>query len=217
MIEIITASENTAFYEYEVHDTMHLYHYYEKSLPPFRTITSLPFEEAAAILRTRQAEDPTSTNPNIEWFLNRRYEMEKAVRNKFIAIGGKPVSTAPMYCTLGANDNMKTWFQDVAYIRIPISEFDLDTVSFTYGDMFAVFNPLLNTGEEWWEQVYRYEDILKLIDKYGYPEDPEYDMKNRIFPKDKPINQYLKYIEAHVWNDMYLTNKNIGVVTQTEL
>ena len=43
--------------------------------------------------------------------------------------------------------------------------------------------------------------ILKLIDKYGYPEDPVYDSIKGIFPKDKPINQYLKYIEAHVWSD----------------
>jgi len=192
-----------------IHDMEHLYHYYDKSQPPFRTITALSYEEAAALFRKKQEEDPKSVNPNIEWFLTRRYEMEKTVWDKFIAIGGKPIRTAPIYCTLGANDNMKTWFGDAAYISMPVRDFDLDTISFTYGDMFTVFNPALNTGEEWWGQVYRYEGILKLIEKYGYPEDPAYDMKNWIFPKDKPINQYLKYIEAHVWNDTVLDKYRI--------
>ena len=186
-------------------DTKHLYHYYEKTCEPFRTITVLPFDEAIIALCEWRENNPKSASPaNIEWFLNRRYEMEKRVRDKFISIGGKPVRTAPVYFTLGANKGMMTWYNNPAYIKIPINEFALDTVSFTYGDTFPVFNSSLNTGEEWWGQVYCYDEILKLIDKYGYPEDPEYDMKNRIFPKDKPINQYLKYIEAHVWSDEVL-------------
>ena len=70
--------------------------------------------------------------------------------------------------------------------------------------MFPIFNQKLNNGEEWWEQVYFYDDILRLIKKYGYPEDPIYNSIKGIFPKDKPINQYLKYIEAHVWCDKTL-------------
>ena len=186
-------------------DVKHLYHYYEKTCEPFRTITSLPFDEAAEALREWRENNPKSATPaNIDWFLNRRYEMEKTVRDKFIAIGGKPVRTAPVYFTLSANKGMMTWYNNPAHIKISISEFDLDTVSFTYGDTFPVFNSNLNTGEECWGQVYKYDGILKLIDKYGYPEDPEYDMKNRIFPEEKPINRYLKYIEAHVWSDEVL-------------
>ena len=187
-------------------DTAHLYHYFEQSGGPFRSLTALPFEEAAAIQRAKQAANPRSVNPHIEWFLTRRYEMEKNVRDRFIAIGGKPVSTAPIYFTLGPNEGMKSWFGDPAWVKIPVGEIDLDAVSFTYGDTFAVFNPALDTGEEYWGQVYRYEDIVKLIGRYGLPEDPPYDMKNWVFPKAKPINQYLKYIEAHVWSGAALEN-----------
>ena len=105
---------------------------------------------------------------------------------------------------MGANDGVKTWFRNASCIRIPVSEFDLFTVSFTYGDMFAVFDPSLSAGEEYWKQVYTYEGIKKLIEKYGYPEDPIYDSVHGIFPKDRPIGQYLKYIEAHVWSDEVL-------------
>ena len=203
---------HTAFYECEIHDTAHLYHYYELSLPPLRSITSLPFDEAATVLRAYQAQDPHLTHPNIEWFLKRRYEMEKIVRDKLIAVGGKPINAAPVYLTLGANEGMKTWFTGAAWLRIPVSEFDLDTVSFTYGDMFPVFNPALNTGEEWWEQVYNYDGIMKMIDRHGWPEDPVYNSRKGIFPADKPINHHLKYIEAHVWNDEVLDRYRRGEV-----
>ena len=193
-----------AFYECEVHDTRHLYHYYEKALPPLRAITALPFDEAAAILRARQREDPNLTSPHIDWFLTRRYDMERTLREKFIAIGGKPVRAAPVYCTLGANKGMQTWFREAAHLRIPIGAFDPDTISFTYGDTFPMFNAALDEGEEWRSRVYRYADMLKLIEKYGYPEDPAYDSIHGVFPQDKPINHYLKYIEAHVWSDEVL-------------
>ena len=179
----------------------YLYHYFDRERGLFRSLTALPFAEAKAVLLARQEENPRSVNPHIGWFLTRRYADEKTVREQFISIGGKPVRTAPVYCTLGPNEGMKTWFDNADCIKMPVSAFDPDTVSFTYGDLFAVFNPALNTGEEWWGQVYRYEEILRLVEKYGLPEDPAYDMKKWIFPKDRPINQYLKYIEAQVWSD----------------
>ena len=180
-----------------INNTKHLCHYYEKTCPPFRTITSLPFDEAATIVRTWRGVGEVWVNN----FLDLRYHRDKNLRDKFIAIGGKPVLTAPVYFTLGENKGMTTWYNNAACIKIPVSEFDFDTVSFTYGDNFAVFNPNLNTGEEYWGNIYKYDGILKLIDKYGFPEDPEYHMGKRIFPQEKPINHYLKYIEAHVWND----------------
>ena len=179
-------------------DTGHLYHYFNKNYK-FSTLTALPFEEARAIMYA--ANEKTSW---IDGFLTRRYNSDKTLRDKFISIGGKPVRTAPVYFTLGENEGMKTWFDNLDRVKIPVSEFDLSTVSFTYGDSFAIFNPDLNTGEEYWGNIYFYGDILKLIDKYGYPEDPPYDMKNMLFPEDKPINHYLKYIEAHVWSDEVL-------------
>jgi hypothetical protein len=196
-----------------MHDATYLCHYYEKSCAPFRTITSLPLEEAVTALRAWRADNPSSGVTTPEWYLNRRYNMEKTVRDKFIAAGGKPVRTAPVYFTLGPNKGMETWYNNPACIKIPVREFDPDSVSFTYGDMFAVFNASLNTGEPWWGQVYKYDGILKLIDKYGFPEDPEYNMKKRYFPfpDGKNIGMYLKYIEAQVWSDEAL-NKYCSVL-----
>jgi len=198
--KVLYGKYHTAFYKCEVNDTKHLYHYYDKSKPPLRAITSLSHDKAFEVLTKHSDMSPDFWD---NW-LNKRYADEKTVRDKFISIGGRPVNSAPVYFTLGANEGMKTWFDNLAWIKIPVSEFDLDAVSFAYGDSFAVFNPSLDTGEEWWGQVFRYKDMLRLIDRYGYPEDPPYDMKNRIFPNDRHIHLCLKYIEAHVWSDEIL-------------
>jgi len=60
----------------------YLYHYYDKNYPPFRTITSLPFDEAVIVYREWRENNPTSGLTTVEWYLNRRYAMEKIVRDK---------------------------------------------------------------------------------------------------------------------------------------
>lgn len=182
-------------------DTHHLYHCHERGQPPFRTLTSLPMEEAKVNARKILADMSESF---ISGFLQRRYERDQMLRGAFLAIGGKPVRSAPVYFTLGPNEGMKTWFDDPVQVKIPVSAFDPDTVSFTYGDSFAVFNPALDTGEEWWGRVYRYDEILRLIDARGFPEDPPYHMRKRVFPEGRPINHILKFVEAHVWSDEVL-------------
>jgi hypothetical protein len=96
---------------------------------------------------------------------------------------------------------MPTWYNEPAYIKIHISEFDPETISFTYGDMFPAFNPELDDGMEYRSNVYFYDEILQLIKKYGYPEKVKYSIKDAVYPKSAPINHFLKYIEAHVWSD----------------
>ena len=147
--------------ENNIDDTRHLYHYFDGSKPPLRAITSLPFDEAFKVLTNSNSPEFNDLPPSF-WnkFLQKRYNADKALRDKFIAIGGKPIRTAPVYFTLGENKGMTTWFDNLDRIKIPVSEFDIDTVSFTYGDSFAVFNPDLNTGEDYWGNIYKYDDIL---------------------------------------------------------
>jgi len=190
-----------ALYECKVDDVRHLYHYYERSGAPFRTLTSLPYAEAERVVRSWFARQVMF---DVDRFLNLRYERDKLLRELYGAIGGKPIRTAPVYFTLGPNQGMSTWFDDPAWIKIPIEEFDLHTVSFTYGDSFAALDPELNTGEEWWGRVFDYKRVLSLIERYGWPEDPPYHMKNRVFPEDRHINHCLKFVEAHVWSDEVL-------------
>ena len=86
---------------------------------------------------------------------------------------------------------LSTWFENSAYIKIPIEAFDLKTVSFTYGDSHPTFSPRVNDGKEYRKKLYTYDEILKIIDKYGLPQ--AWNNDGRFDPE--------RYIEAHIWSD----------------
>jgi hypothetical protein len=57
------------------------------------------------------------------------------VRNLFIEKGGKPTREAPHYMVVEACEWLNSRYIDGYYVKIPIEEFDLNTISFTYGNM----------------------------------------------------------------------------------
>ena len=77
------------------------------------------------------------------------------------------------------------------YIKIPVEEFDLRTVSFTYGDSMPTFSDRVNDGKEYRKKVYMYDEILEIIKKYGMPQ--EWNDDGKYGPE--------RYIEAHIWSD----------------
>lgn len=180
---------------------MYLYHYFEKARGPFLTISDLPHEKALLVLNEIQTVNVNLVNPRKEWFLHKRHELERRVRELFIRKGGKPVREHPFYMTVGEVESMSTWYMDPAVIEIHIEEFDPATVSFTYGDMFPIFNPDLDDGMEYRNTVYTYDEIVRMIQRYGYPEKIEYNLREGINQVGAPMNRYLKYVEAHVWSD----------------
>jgi hypothetical protein len=183
-------------------ETAYLYHYHESTVAPFLSYGNVSYEDALAMMKAQLERDPHNVNPRPEWFITRRREMESHVREAFIAKGGQPQKQYPYYMTLGAHDAMKTWFENASVLRIPADEFDMQTVSFTYGDMFAVMNPTLNTGEPYWGQVYTYAEILDVIAAYGFPEPTDYNARLENWKHNGVyLNELLKYVEAHIWSD----------------
>jgi len=172
---------------------MQLYHYFERARGPFLTIMDLPYEAAVSAFAEINQTNPNLVPQDVDWFLERRRELEAIVREMFAAKGGKPRRKAPHYMTVERADCMKSWYLDPAHIQIGIEEFDPATVSFTYGDMFPVFNPRLDDGREYRRNVYTYDEIIGLIAKYGYPQQTE--------PPNAPTHCRLKYVEAHIWSD----------------
>lgn len=61
--------------------------------------------------------------------------------------------------------------------------------------MFPVFGLRGDDSKEYRKQVYTYEEILKIIDKYGFPQ------KWNPLGKKGPI----RYIEAQVWDDSIIS------------
>lgn len=180
-----------------------LYHYFERDFPPFMPLTVLPVDEARKILAAKKAVGKFG-NPDIEGFLQKRYNMDKQLRNIFIAHGGQPQRTVPVYMMLGEHRQWESAYENPDIIRISLKEFDPLTVSFTCDDSFAIFNPALFGEEEYWNKVYFAGEILGVIERNGFPQYVEYDFKRKIYPKDKNVNYHLKYVGAHVWDDKIL-------------
>jgi len=180
-----------------------LYRYYEQSESPFLSMTELPRDKAREMLIALQKAGKFG-NPNIEGFLKKRYDRDTILRDAFIRHGGKPERSSPVYFFLGEHRQWASAFENPAVMKIPLEEFDPETLSFTYGDSFAVLNPALYCSEEYWGKVYFADEILEVIERNGYPPHIEYDFKRGIYPSDKNINDHLKYIEAHVWSDNVL-------------
>ena len=170
---------------------MYLYHYFEKSKTPFLSLTALPLDEAIEIQNKIISEQKVFAAQRNERYLSRRHEIEKHVRDLFIEKGGKPLKETPHYFVIGECPWLATWYEQADYIKIPIGEFDMQKVSFTYGDTFPTFSPNVTDGMEYRNTVYTYEEAMKIIEKYGMPQDKW----------DKPVFAQPCYVEAQVWSD----------------
>ena len=171
---------------------MYLYHYYDKMIGPFKNLSDLNSEEANQILREIAASKPevqcAKRHPG---YMKDRVYYENILRNEFEKKGGLITRKVPHYMVVEHSPWLSTWFENSTFIKIPIEEFDLRTVSFTYGDSHPTFSDRVNDGKEYRKKLYTYEEILEIIEKYGLPQDWNDDGKYG--PE--------RYIEAHIWSD----------------
>ena len=151
-----------------------------------------PPEEAKAILADIKLKRPNSQSAQRhENYVEYRRNCENIVQNEFLKLNGIIKRKPPHYMVVEHSPWLSTWFENCAFIKIPIEEFDLNTVSFTYGDSMPTFSPQKISDREYFHKVYTYEGILKIIAKYGLPQNWNDDGKHG----------YERYIEAHVWSD----------------
>lgn len=182
---------------------MYLYHYYEKTSQPFLNLSDLSMEEANQIL-----ENIRITKPNVQCakrqhdYMNARIYYENILREEFLKKGGKIARTVPHYMTVEHSPWLSSWYENSAFIKIPIEEFDISTLSFTYGDSHPTFSPRVNDGKEYRKKLYTYDEILKIIDKYGLPQ--EWNNDGKYGPE--------RYIEVHVWSDETINKYRKGVI-----
>ena len=171
---------------------MDFYHYYDRSTGPFRSLTALSDEEACSVLETVKSQHPHSMCAlRDEQYIQKRRRCESLIRREFAAKGGITETDTPFYMTLEHTPWMETWYEICGFIKIPAEEFDLRTVSFTYGDSMPTFSPLVNDGKEYRKKVYTYEEIFEIIKKYGLPQD--WNPDGKYGPE--------RYIEVHIWSD----------------
>ncbi|GAA4292803.1 hypothetical protein GCM10023142_28440 [Anaerocolumna aminovalerica] len=171
---------------------MYLYHYYDKSIGPFMNLSDIPIDEAKKVLNEFKQNKPNvqCAGRHVEYMETRLY-YEELIRNLFIKKGGSVTRNAPHYMVVEHSPWLSTWYENSAYIKIPIEEFDLKTISFTYGDSHPTFSPKVDDSKEYRKKVYMYDEILAIIKKYGLPQDWNHDGK---FGPER-------YIEVQIWSD----------------
>lgn len=171
---------------------MFLYHYFDRTIGPFRNLSDLSMEDANKIL-----QEIASTKPNVQCakrssgYMQARAYYESILRSEFRKKGGLIQRQVPHYMVVEHSPWLSSWYENSAFIRIPIEAFDLRTVSFTYGDSHPTFSEKVNDGKEYRKKLYTYDEILKIIEKYGLPQEWNDDGKHG--PE--------RYIEAHIWSD----------------
>ena len=173
---------------------MHLYHYFEKETGPFVSLSDLSDDEAQKIIDNLICENKTlaAKTHGGDYMFYRRL-IENKAHSLFIKKGGKPIRQTPYYMVWGECQHLKSWYKCGEYIEIPIEEFDMNSISFTYGDTFITYDPSHGKTEEYRQCVYTYDEILEIIKKYGWPQ----ESWNQDAPWWQPT-----YIEAQVWSDI---------------
>ena len=171
---------------------MFLYHYFDKTIGPFKNLSDLPIDDANRVLK-----EIADTKPNVycakrsSEYMQARLYYENILRNEFQNKGGLISRQVPHYMVVEHCPWLSSWYENSSYIRIPIEEFDLRTLSFTYGDSHPTFSDKVNDGKEYRKKLYTYDEILGVIEKYGLPQ--EWNEDGTYGPE--------RYIEVHVWTD----------------
>lgn len=168
----------------------YLYHYYEKAKGPFLNLSDLNIENAKSIMKTIKAESIIFASHRNNKYLNRRKKLEQIARDIFISKGGKPIRCVPHYMVVGKCIWLESWYKNGTFLKIPISSFNLDTISFSYGDLFPTFSDKAD-NKEYRKQVYTYNEIVEIIKEYGLPQD--WNKDGKLGPE--------RYIEVQVWDD----------------
>ena len=167
-----------------------LSHYYEGTDGPFRNLSDLPLSEADLILQQiRSGENRRFAKQRQADYLSVRRSLEDRVRELFIAKGGRPRRERPHYMIVGACPWLISWYPQGCELRIPLSAFSAEIVSFTYGDTFPAMR--FQDGKPYRRQVYTLAGLPGLIEQYGLPQDWN---AQGIFGPDR-------YIEAQVRAD----------------
>ncbi len=181
-----------------------LYHYYEKSRGPFRNLSDLPSYRADEVLAQLKSGGDSFASQRDEGYMDRRRELEALARKRFVEKGGFPVRRNPHYMVVGPCKWLASWYKNSAFVRIHISEFDVNALSFTYGDMFPTFSARAIDEKEYRREIYTYKEILEVIRRYGLPQ--IWNEHGRLGPE--------RYVEVQVWTDEPADQFRLGLRTE---
>jgi hypothetical protein len=181
----------------------HLIHFYKSGNGPFRSLSALSDREAmqnmqdlyiAGSVYWERFEDPHD-------YLQTRRQVEQWLHQEFIAKGGAPQMSYPIYMILGRSKWLQTAVDEVTLattseIQVPLALFQECDISFTYPDSMVSFL-VANQKEaeyylpEYHGKVFTLPEIRSIIETNGLP--------GERWGTNLP-GHLANYIEAQVWN-----------------
>jgi hypothetical protein len=106
------------------------------------TLSDLSDEKASEIHGSLEIGENNFAKRNFDGkYISNRRMIENWLYGAFMKKDGRPERRNPYYMILGECNDSKNWFNHMDNIKIPLDEFNMDTVSFTYGDSLPTFFP----------------------------------------------------------------------------
>ncbi len=179
-------------------------HYFLKDKEPFLNLSDLPEDKLKSVVNELDSCRTKGNGFNRVYggrYMELRRKTEQKLRNLFILSGGNPKRKAPHYFVLGESYWFKNLTSGTNEVRIPLSSFPSDAISFTYPDSFVSMGFMPEFGlkvdkKDYHGKVFSLHDLESIIDKYGLPEDDfSHDYGNYVNEK------FEKFIEIQVWDE----------------
>jgi hypothetical protein len=180
-----------------------LVHVYRRGTDPFQSLSALPDRDAMQIMQGFFVEG------SVLWerfrdpgqYLGRRRQIERWLHQEFLAKGGAPEESYPIYMMLGRSK----WFQTAAdpatlattaEIDVPLALFQQGDVSFTYPDSMISVPVALGEAFEFdlpdhCGKLFTLSEIRSIVEADGLPG----EKWGANLPSFLP-----NFIEAQVWN-----------------
>ena len=185
----------------------YLIHFYRRCTQPFQSVSSLADRDAIQIMQDAYIEgavfwerfkDPAQ-------YLRTRRQIERRLHQEFIAKGGTPQESYPIYMILGRSKWLLAAADAVtlattAEIQVPLSLFQECDVSFTYPDSMVSFLVANQKESDYYlpdyhGKLFTLSEILSIIESNGLPGEK--------WGTNLP-SFLANYIEAQVWNQELL-------------
>ena len=134
-----------------------------------------------------------------ENYMQRRTQTEHWLYSTFFKMGGRPSSCHPFYFILGENESLKHDFGPAAgELKLDTAEINVQDISFTIGDSIGLY---FSSAQK---RVYSLNEIELLSQNAVY-----------IQKQMKLLPQYHQYIEAQLWNKVWLSKTRIIIYYPT--
>lgn len=174
-------------------NSIYLVNYHPLNSEPLKSITRFSKKEAFEIAQKLYEENHVPGyerfGPGFESYYTLRMETEKWLYEEFIAIGGKPQTTHPLYFFVHDWDVVhKSWSVKIAE-KIALDEIDIHDISFTFGDSCVMMNAPNR------KPPFNKNALLDFFAANDGDVEKSLDEVERIFDN--------RVIEAQIWNDKY--------------